>query len=175
MEFNSDVNWKFLVWTDLVFELFLYYILIDFCFPAPVKTGLSIFSSPVLEQVHSFPHSSDNKIKMSKPDTPIFYMHQIIFFHDLVSSLCSFSRIQCPNVFFKFLHPQCREEADHAMGWVLWHKAAAPAFLLAQAFRQLMDRTHDKAVLVITTKSAQIWRQGAALCPSIPTLGPVGP
>lgn len=79
MEFNSEVNWKFLVWTGLVFELLLCGILADFCFPDQVKTGQNNSSSPVFEQVHSFPHSSDNKIKMSKPDTLIFYMHQPIF------------------------------------------------------------------------------------------------
>lgn len=64
------------------------------------------------------------------------------------------------------------EEAGHAMGWVLWQEATASALLSAQAFRHLMGRTRDKTVLVITTKSAQIWTQGTAFCPSIPTLGP---
>lgn len=175
MEFNSEVNWKFLVWTDLVFELLLWDILADFCFPAQVNKGQNISSSPVLEQVHSFPHSFDNKIKMLKPDTLIFYMHQLIFFHGLVNSIFSFSRIQTPNTFFKCLLPQCMEEAGHAMGWVLWHEAAAPALLSAQAFRNVLDRTHDKTVLVITTKSALIWTQGTTFCLSIPTLGPACP
>lgn len=131
IEFNSEVNWKFLVWTDLVFELLLCGILTDFCFPTQVRKDRIFFSSPVLEQVHSFPHNSDSKIRMSKTDTLIFYMQQIIFFHGLISSIFSFSGIQSPSTFFKFLLPQCMEESGHAMGWVLWHEAAAPA-LFAQ-------------------------------------------
>lgn len=41
------------------------------------------------------------------------------------------------------------------MGWVPWCKAAALAFPSAEAFRLVMDRTHNECVLVITTKAAQ--------------------
>lgn len=47
-------------------------------------------------------------------------------------------------------------------------KAAARAFLSAEAFRHTMDGTCDERVLVIITKSAQIRAEGTSLCPSFP-------
>lgn len=74
---------------------------------------------------------------MSKSDTDILYAPNNVF-QCHKSSIFSLSRIQSPNTFLKFPLSQCMEETGHVMGWVPWCKAAALAFLSAEAFRHVM-------------------------------------